>query len=113
MLDVCPICSRPLRNGVDGKQYIKYDPEYRAKFDAGEITLEELSEHITVYYDRQRLCFNEGNKDIWVDNEGKPILDINGKVQYLNPPCANFYGIRGGTIENPDVIVETVIMEDN
>jgi prenyltransferase beta subunit len=105
MLDVCPLCGRPLRNGVDGPQYIKYDPEWRAKFDAGQITLDELSQHITVYYDRARLCFNEGNQNTFADDDGK--------VHLMNPPCPNYYGRNNGTIENPFVVVETVTIEDN
>jgi hypothetical protein len=105
MLEVCDLCGRPLRNGVDGPQYIKYDPEWRTKFEAGEITLDELSQHIRVFYDRQRLCFNAGNENTFTDEDGK--------TYKTNPPCQNFFGIRGGTIENPDVIVETVTIEDN
>jgi hypothetical protein len=105
MLDVCPLCQRPLRNGTDGPNIIKYPQEYRDKFDAGEITLEELNEHAQVYYERARLCFNEGNQNTFTDGDGKTHL--------LNPPCSNFYGIRGGTIENPDTVVEYVTIEDN
>lgn len=104
---ICPLCEEGLIIGKDGEQYIKYDPEYRAKFEAGEITLDELSKHIKVYYDRTLLCKNAGNENTlqFTENEKDKFV--------LNPPCANFYGVRGGSIENPDVIVETVTIEDN
>jgi hypothetical protein len=105
MIETCPICSRPLRNGKDSKQYIEYDPADRAQFDAGEIALEELNERAKIFYDRDRLCFNSGNENTYKDEQGNEHL--------LNPPCANFYAIRGGTIENPDVVVEVVKIEDN
>jgi hypothetical protein len=99
MLDVCPLCGQTLRNGVDGPQYIKYDPaEFEGK-EPGE-TVE-----VKVFYDRPRLCFNSGNQNTFKDEEGVEHL--------MNPPCQNYYAIRGGTIENPDVIVETVTIEDN
>jgi hypothetical protein len=105
MLETCPLCGQKLIIGTDSKQYIKYDPEYRAKFDAGEITLEELSEHITVFYDRTRLCANAGNENTYTDEEGK--------VHLMNPPCGNFYGRNGHTIGDPFIIVEKVTIEDN
>lgn len=58
MLETCPICGHSLRNGTDGPNKIKYPDEWRAQFDAGEITLEELNDHAQVYYERARLCFN-------------------------------------------------------
>lgn len=105
MLEVCPICGQSLRNGIDGQNKIRYPVEFRNKFDSGEITLEELNDHAEVYYERARLCFNSGNANPYVSGDGKEFL--------LNPPCANFYGIRGGTIENPDVVVETITIIDN
>lgn len=105
MLTECPICGRPLRIGTDGKQYIRYDPEYQKKFEAGEITLDELSKHIKVFYDRQMLCFNAGNQNSVKAPDGTETL--------IDPPCPNYFSIRGGSIENPDVVVETVTIEDN
>ena len=105
MLETCPLCNRPLRNGKDGKQYIEYAPEDRAKFDSGDITLEELNNRAKIFYNRDRLCFNEGNQNTYTDE--------NGKVHLIDPPCANFYGQSGGTIENPFIIVEVVKIEDN
>lgn len=106
-LELCPLCGHKLIIGTDSKQYIKYDPEYRAKFEAGEIDLDELSKHIKVFYDRTRLCSNAGNENTLQYGESDSDKFV------LNPPCQNYYGIRGGTIENPDVIVETVTIEDN
>ena len=105
MLETCPLCGQALRNGMDSKNHVKYDPELKAKFDAGEITLEELNEHAEIYYFRDRLCFNSGNQNTFKDGEGNEHL--------MNPPCPNYYGIRGGTIETPDVVVEAVTIEDN
>lgn len=105
MLETCNLCGQTLRNGADGPNKIRYPEEWRTKFDAGEITLEELNDHAQVYYERARLCFNSGNENTFTDERGNVIR--------TNPPCPNFYGIRGGTIENPDVVVETVVIEDN
>lgn len=107
MLEVCPICGMPLMIGTDGPQYIKYDPEYRAKFEAGEIDLDELSKHIKVYYDRTLLCKNAGNENTlqYGENDSDKFV--------LNPPCPNYYGRNGHTIEDPFIIVETITIEDN
>lgn len=104
MLESCPICNRPLRNGVDSKQYIEYPLDKLQQFTAGSLTIAQLNEFALIYYDRQRLCANEGNSNVMVDKYGKEIP--------LNPSCPNFYGIRGGTIDNPDVIVETLKIKD-
>ena len=105
MLETCPLCGQSLRNGKDSKQYIEYDPADRTAFNAGEITLEELNNRAKIFYNRDRLCFNEGNQNTYTDEENR--------VHLLNPPCANFYGQNGGTIENPFVVVEVVKIEDN
>lgn len=107
MLEVCPLCGQSLRNGMDGPNKIRYTAEDRKKFDAGEITLEELNDHAEVYYERARLCFNSGNENTLRYGTGE------NEIRQLNPPCANFYGVRGGTIENPDVVVETITIIDN
>jgi hypothetical protein len=104
-LELCPDCGSPLRNGKDSPQYIEFIEEYEQQYHAGIIDLDELKKHITVYYDRPRLCFNQGNSNVMIDEDGKEIP--------LNPPCANFYAKFGGSIENPDVIVETIKIKDN
>jgi len=104
MLDTCPECGRPLRNGTDSKQYIEYPPEKLQEFTAGLLSIEQLNEFALIYYNRTRLCANEGNANIMIDENGKETL--------LNPPCFNYYGKFGGTIENPDVIVETLKIKD-
>lgn len=104
MLEFCPICKQKLHIGMDTKRK-EYDQEYKAKFEAGEITIDELLEHVHVYIDRTMLCFNSGNENTMTDESG---------VEFkMNPPCANFYGKNGGTIEKPFVVVETVVIEDN
>ncbi|MGE5328003.1 MAG: hypothetical protein ACM3KR_00645 [Deltaproteobacteria bacterium] len=105
MLEQCLLCQTYLINGTDGKQQIEYTEENKAKFIAGEITLEQLNETAQITYTRTRLCPNQGNQNKVKDAEGNDVL--------LNPPCGNYYGIRGGTLENPDVIVETIKIIDN
>lgn len=111
---ICPICQNPkgLINGVDSKQYIEYPPDKLEQFAAGELSLTQLNEFAIIYYNRTRLCDNTGNGNIWVNDKGEPILDINGNPKFLNPPCQNYYAIRGGSLENPDVIVETLKIKD-
>lgn len=99
MLDVCPLCGTPLRNGLDRPQYIIYDPTQFAEKQSGDRV------EVKVYYDRVRLCPNMGNNNTVVKEDGAEVL--------VNPPCPNYYGVRGGTIENPDVIVEEIQIEDN
>lgn len=104
MLDTCSECGRPLRNGVDSKQYIEYPPDKLQEFTAGLLSITQLNEFAIIYYNRTRLCANEGNANVMIEKDGKEIP--------LNPPCSNFYGIRGGKIDSPDVIVETLKIKD-
>jgi hypothetical protein len=103
-MDNCPICNRPLINGCDEKQQIEYTEENLAKFTAGEISLAELNETARIYYTRIRLCDNKGNDETIEDKNG---------IHKVNPPCPNYYGIRGGTIDKPDIIVKTIKIYDN
>ena len=103
-MENCPICNRPLINGGDSKQQIEYSDENLAKFRNAEITLEELNETARIFYNRIRICDNKGNDNTIEDETG---------VHQLQPPCPNYYGVRGGTIEKPDIIVETIKIYDN
>lgn len=104
MQEVCPLCGTPLINGSDGKQKIEYTEENRALYENGQITLDELNETAKIYYMRKRLCPNLGNQNTYQDETG---------THLINPPCQNYYGIRGGTIQNPDVFVEEIKIYDN
>lgn len=125
MFDTCPLCERPLIIGQDGKQQIEYTEENLAKFKAGEITLEELNETAIIFYMRPRLCNNKGNNNLAIrddviykykdmdSDEALAMAISKSETKLLNPPCQNYYGIRGGTIENPDVVVEWIKIIDN
>jgi hypothetical protein len=124
-LELCPLCGAPLRNGKDGTQYIEFIEEYEQQYHAGIIDLDELKKHITVYYDRPRLCFNQGNNNYTIadafiskykDMDAAQALALafsRGETVLLNPPCFNYFSKFGGSIENPDVIVETIKIKDN
>lgn len=91
-MDKCNICNTPLVIGRDGKQYIVRKPEDKARFIAGEITLEELDTLASIMYDRELLC------------------PCNSNPQDDYKPCQNYYG---GDKYNPLVVVETVSILDN
>lgn len=91
-IENCPTCGIALINGRDGKQQIRYPAEWKQKFEAGEITLEELNQHAEVYYTRERLC----------GTDHVPELD--------NAPCPNYHG---GDISNPKKIVAVIEITDN
>ena len=103
MIEKCPLCGTRLQIGTDTKRK-EYDPEYRAKFEAGEITLDELLQHVHTYTDRTLLCPNSGTKD--------NLIHADGSEDTLNPPCPNYFGKDGHTMDNPHAIVETVTFED-
>jgi hypothetical protein len=92
ILENCPVCDKALINGRDGKQQIKYPPEQKQKFDAGEINLEELNQSAQIVYTRERLC----NTASIPENDDKP--------------CPNYHG---GDMSNPQHIVQVIEIPDN
>ena len=92
-LENCPRCGKALINGRDGKQQIRYPEEVLQKFQAGEITLQQLNDQAIIYYPRERLCNNAGNPEM---------EDM--------PPCRNYHG---GNISEPAYVVETIEIIDN
>ncbi|MCX8129767.1 MAG: hypothetical protein N3I35_06675 [Clostridia bacterium] len=104
MLEKCPICEATLINGTDSKLKITYPPEKLQEFAAGLLSIEQLNEFALFHYERHRLCPNHGNRDTIIED---------GVERFIAPPCQNYYGIRGGTIEVPDVVVEIIKIEDN
>lgn len=105
MIETCPLCGHKLIIGKDSEKKIKYDPEDVAKFQNGKITLEELTTLAKIYFTRTMLCSFSGNENTLVGGDGKEFT--------LNPPCQNYYGRDGGTIDNPHAVVEVVTIEDN
>lgn len=102
-METCPLCKESLINGKDGPLQIEYSQENLAKFNEGKITLDELNSTAKFFYMRKRLCKNKGNENTYTDEE---------ETKLMNPPCANYYGVRGGTTSNPDVIVEEIKIYD-
>lgn len=126
MNGICPICQNPkgLINGIDSKQYIEYPPDKLEQFEAGELTLTQLNEFAEIYYNRTRLCDNAGNSNYTIKDsaiykysgmspeEGLALAHASGDTYLLNPPCINYYGRMGGTLENPNYVVETLKIKD-
>lgn len=102
-MDKCPLCGNRLQIGTDTRRN-EYDPEYKAKFEAGEITLDELLLNVHRYIDRTMLCPNAGNEN--------NMVHADGTQEPITPPCPNYYGKNGGTMEVPAAIVEIITFED-